>query len=98
MFYILSLTHTMKHDKYITLWRPNNSGYCYSKEMAGQYDKPEKGYHDSEDNMPIHDFEADRLFLKLPYDGELRNMIPNAPAVWEALKVKMTRNGLRRLV
>lgn len=98
MYYILSLTHTMKHDKYIALWRPDNAGYCYSKEMAGQYYKLEKGYHDSEDNMPIHYLDADRLFLILPYDGELRSMIPNAPAVWEALKVKMTRNGLRRIV
>lgn len=38
--YIVSLTHTMRHEKYVTLWRPNNSGYCYSKEMAGFYETP----------------------------------------------------------
>ena len=48
--YIVSLTHTMRHEKYVTLWRPNNSGYCYSKEMAGFYENPEYGYHDNDDN------------------------------------------------
>jgi hypothetical protein len=30
MYYIISLKHTQKHDKYITLWRPENCGYCHS--------------------------------------------------------------------
>lgn len=60
--FIVSLTHTMRHDKYITLWRPNNCGYCYSKENAGFYEKPEKGYHDNGGNLPISDDLAAQLF------------------------------------
>lgn len=97
MSYIISLTHTNKRDKYITLWRPNNAGYCFSKEMAGIYPEPEKGYHDSADNMPIEESMADALFLWLPYDGVPKQMIPNAPAIWDVLKVKMTPDGLKRL-
>jgi hypothetical protein len=43
-FYIISLCHTAKREKFITLWRPNNSGYCFSKENAGIYLNPEDGF------------------------------------------------------
>ena len=95
--YIVSLTHTMRHEKYITLWRPNNAGYCYSKEMAGFYENPEYGYHDNDDNMPISEDEANKLFQELPYDGVLKMMIPNTKESWAKLGVKMTKNGLVKL-
>ena len=44
MYYIISLKHTHKEDKYITLWRPNNSGYCYSQDQAGRYSEIKEGY------------------------------------------------------
>lgn len=117
MYNIISLKHTNKNDKYITLWRSNKSGYCYSKEMSGLYDIDIDMTHFQTDNMliqdfeldnifikvpcntnmPIQNFEADRSYSKLPHNDELRNVIPNCPAVWEILKVKMTKNGLRRL-
>ena len=95
--FIVSLTHTQKHEKYITLWRPNNSGYCYSKEMAGYYEKPKYGYHDNDFNMPISDEEANELFQELPFDGVLKMMIPNTKESWEKLNVKMTHKGLVKL-
>ncbi|MCL1671738.1 hypothetical protein [Elizabethkingia ursingii] len=94
MNYIISLTHTRRHEEYITLWRSNNAGYCYSKENAGVYESPEKGYHDSDDNMPISVEDADKLFQKLPYDGIEKDMIPNNKETWGLLGVKMTKNGL----
>ncbi|OFX56305.1 MAG: hypothetical protein A2066_12950 [Bacteroidetes bacterium GWB2_41_8] len=97
MYHIISLAHTNKTDKFITLWRPNNAGYCYSKPMAGIYEKPEKGYHDSDSNMPITVDQADKLFIEAKYDGELRMMIPNCKQVWDVLNVKMTKNGLQKL-
>lgn len=96
MYYIISLAHTFKQDKFITLWRPNNAGYCYSKESAGLYEVPEKGYHDSDSNMPIVDSEAEKLFQLLPYDREEKYMIPNIKSVWDKLNVKMTRCGLTK--
>ncbi|MBF05009.1 MAG: hypothetical protein CMP76_17165 [Flavobacterium sp.] len=95
--YIVSLTHTMRHEKYVTLWRPNNSGYCYSKEMAGFYENPEYGYHDNDDNMPITEEDAKELFKELPYDGVLKMMIPNTKEIWKKLGVKMTKKGLVKL-
>ncbi|MEH0153758.1 hypothetical protein V6R21_06390 [Limibacter armeniacum] len=94
MYYIISLCHTSKHEQYLTLWRPNNAGYCYSKEQAGVYESPEKGYHDSDSNMPIKVEEADKLFQHLPYDNVMKYMIPNTREVWKSLNVKMTKHGL----
>ena len=96
MNYIISLTHTNKIDKYITLWRPNNKGYCYSKDNAGVYEIPIKYYHDSDDNMPITTEQADKLFLTMPYDGVEKLMIPNIKLVWDILGVKMSKNGLQK--
>ena len=45
MYYIISLKHTHKEDKHITLWRPDNSGYCYAQDQAGQYAEIIEGYH-----------------------------------------------------
>lgn len=97
MNYIISLTHTNRSDKYITLWRHDNKGYCYSKDNAGIYEHPKEGYHDNEDNMPINVEQADKLFLMIPYDGVDKLMIPNVKLVWDVLGVKMGRNGLKKI-
>ena len=36
-FIVLSLKHTHRRHKAITLWRPNGSGYCWMLESAGIY-------------------------------------------------------------
>ena len=94
MYYIISLVHTMRHEKYITLWRPTNAGYCYSKDNAGLYETPEKGYHDSNYNTPVKAEDAEKLFQKFPYDNVLKEMIPNNKETWKILNVKMTKDGL----
>jgi len=95
-YYIISLSHSMRHEKYVSLWRPNNAGYCYSKAMAGIYEMPKPGYHDDENNMPVKAEDAEVLFKMLPYDGTMRPMIPNTKEIWEKLNVKMTKDGLIR--
>lgn len=96
MYYIISLTHTMRHEKYITLWRPNNAGYCYSKENAGVYESYIEGYHNSENNMPIIVKELDLFFKQTEYDRKIKEMIPNSKATWDLIGVKMTKDGLKR--
>lgn len=36
-FYIVSVKHTKRSDKYITVWRPNDAGYCWPLSWAGKY-------------------------------------------------------------
>lgn len=95
--YIVSLKHTMPEENYITVWRPDNCGYCYSKEMAGFYENPKYGYHDNDSNMPISEEEAKELFQELPYDGVMKMMIPNNKESWKKLGVRMTKHGLVKI-
>jgi len=99
MYYIISLTHTLKGEQWITLWRDKNAGYCYTKEEAGLYEKPEPGYHDSDINMPISEDDANKLFVKTPNDiyGAFVFLIPNCKRVWNILGVKITKKGLQKL-
>lgn len=98
MFYIISLTHTVKSDSYITLWRPKNAGYCYTQEMAGLYQNPEKGYHDSDSNMPISEDKFNKIAIEFEYEdsGNIVHCLPNCVAVWKILGVFMTKNGLQK--
>ncbi|MEK6419982.1 MAG: hypothetical protein V4801_10275 [Burkholderia gladioli] len=36
-FYVISVKHTLREHKYVTLWRPDDSGYCYRTARAGRY-------------------------------------------------------------
>lgn len=69
-YYVVSLKHTHKKDKYITLWRPDNAGYCWSLKSAGIYRGYEDGYHKSEGNIPIKVADVPPGFLV--FDSENR--------------------------
>jgi hypothetical protein len=96
MYYIISLQHTKKGEKFITLWRPNNRGYCMNKEWAGIYTELISGYHDNpEECLLLKVEEAERLFVKdTDYWGEPHLAIPNNKTVWDKIGVKMTKHGL----
>jgi hypothetical protein len=90
---IISLRHTRRHDKCITFWRPDNKGYTWLLKDAGNYETPVKGYHDNDDNMPIKRIKA--LNLSISDEGNDKELkVPNIKMVWDALNVKMTKNGL----
>lgn len=91
-YYIISLKHTSKQEKWITLWRPNNAGYCYAKKDAGIYQEIEDGYHNHEgDSLPVETHKLDGYFIPHEYLGE---SIPNCKQVWDAFNLRMTKNGL----
>lgn len=95
-YYVVSLSHTNKKDNYVTIWRPDNAGYCWSREQAGVYDSFQPGYHDSETNIAVEKSTLDKYFLPVVYDGKNKHMIPNCQLVWDALGVRWSRTGLRR--
>lgn len=99
MYYVISLAHTKKSDEFITLWRPKNAGYCYSKEMAGEYETVIEGYHNSDDNMAISTEVAETLFnYKVKNnDGEWRTQIRNNIDSWRKLGLKPTAHSLKRI-
>lgn len=93
MYYIISLKHTRPDDAFLTLWGPDNCGYFYSKEEAGIYEAPIEGYHDSDENIPIHENTAERLFMDLKNLGGMR-IIPNNEATWNFLGFELSGKKL----
>lgn len=86
MFYIISLKHTHPDETYVTLWRPDNSGYCCSMKNAGIYDAPIKGYHDSYDSVPVSVEMANSLCIEIECrPGENEHFIPNNKKTWNRL-------------
>lgn len=96
MFYVISLKHTKKKDKYFTLWRANNAGYCFSKGMAGLYATPQVGYHDNENNMPVSVADAERMFERTIYEGQDGYMIHNNAKNQKALGLSWKAGELLR--
>lgn len=96
IYRIVSMKHTNKRDKYITLWGPNDAGYHFSREMAGVYYGYVPGYHESEGNMPVTEELAQSLFQKVIYDGKEKHMIPNNRHSWDLLQLKWYRGVLVR--
>ena len=97
MYYIVSLKHTQKEDKYVTLWRPDNSGYCYAQDQAGQYETIIEGYHNGECNsLPFEVNYLDGFFInsEIISKNQVKKCIPNCKQVWDVLGLKMTKNGL----
>lgn len=94
---IISLKHTKKTDEYMTLWRPDNKGYCYALENAGLYEKLLKDYHDTENDMPITEDRAVRMSAQVSYEsGELVRVIYNTPSTHRMLGLKWKKGNLVR--
>lgn len=96
-YYIISLTHTLKEHKFLTIWKPDNADYCMSKESAGEYDEAGKNKHDNALNLPVKIEDANNLFQYIEYEKDRwLHMIPNCQSTWDVLGVRMTRSGLVR--
>lgn len=94
MYYIISLKHTSRLDKAITLWRADNCGYCYHQHNAGVYPEFTEGYHNLEnDSLPIKTTILHDFFIKESINSESR-IIPNCKTVWDALSLKMSKHQL----
>jgi hypothetical protein len=83
-YYVVSLKHTGKKDKFITLWRPDNKGYCWPISLAGTYNGFEFGYHLSDGNKPVAVKDIPPLFFVV--DSEGRECIKNSRAVVSFIK------------
>jgi len=82
MYYILSLKHSNAKDKFLTLWRDRNSGYCYSIDQAGVYPEYKEGYHTPPDSLPIPTSDAAAVMREeTGYFDTIKLVIPNTRPV-----------------
>ena len=90
-FIVISLKHTQRRHKAITLWRPNDRGYCWKLESAGRYDEARilehLGYYNSgcaDIAVPVE--LAERLAQHVEYDTKERGIcLPNNADTWRRL-------------
>ncbi|KDD42608.1 hypothetical protein [Bordetella bronchiseptica] len=98
-FYVISVHHTKRHDRYITLWRPDDRGYCWRTARAGKYDRERVnaslGYYNNGENIavPIEIVDAmARPGDPRDFDGVTHDMpisalraVPNTRDAWKRL-------------
>ena len=92
-FIVISVGHTKRRDKYITLWNPNNAGYCYRLEVAGIYYESDisnnpRYYNSGDDTVSIPKVVLDKL-SELSEEGYLDTqgmVVRNNAKNWKVIK------------
>lgn len=92
-FYIVSVCHTPRRDRYITFWRPDNRGYAYPLSWAGKYAKDRVMdslgyYNDGWNNIAVRCDAVDPLAVapaKGMIDNDAGPVVPNSRESWKAL-------------
>lgn len=89
-FYILSLKHSAKHDDYITLWRPNDSGYTIYLPYAGKYTDREINarpdyYNNGRTTVAVPCSEVDALGVEAMLADCSGPVVANKGEIWTKL-------------
>lgn len=93
-YYVISVKHSHKRDRYITFWRPDDRGYCYRLSSAGKYGRERVmahlGYYNSGCSniaVPVDVVDA-MTVMTTPedkFDGADGPAVLNTPAKWRKL-------------
>lgn len=92
-FYIVSVMHTLRRDRYITVWRPNDSGYAYPLSWAGKYSESNvrenlSYYNSGCSNVAVPCHVLDYLAIP-PMPGVIDNdagpVVPNSAESWRRI-------------
>lgn len=92
-FYVISLKHTRRTDRYVTLWKPNDRGYCFRTTNAGRYAeemvRAHLGYYNSGTSIAVPCEVIDsRTVMTTPrdqFDGPDGPAFLNTAANWKLL-------------
>ena len=96
-FIVLSLKHTHRRHKAITLWRADDSGYCWKLSSAGVYEEARVleclGYYNSGcSNVAVPADLVERLSCEVEYDTkEFGICLPNNADTWAKLLASVIR-------
>lgn len=92
-FYIVSLKHTRRKDRYVTLWKPDDRGYCFRTSNAGRYAegnvRAHLGYYNSGTSIAVPCDVIDRCTVMTTprdqFDGPDGPAFLNTAANWKLL-------------
>jgi hypothetical protein len=101
-FYVISLKHTRREDRYITLWKPNDRGYCFRTPNAGRY--PEEtirahlGYYNTGTSIAVPCDIIDAITVMTTpadcLDGPDGPAVLNTRAKWQILLANVIQPAL----
>jgi len=93
-YIVISVKHTKRTDPYITLWNPEDEGYCFRIEAAGRYDQGRilaniSYYNSGCDSVAVRhdDLIALAVQVKKGYLGNDGLVIPNNAKSWKTIKL-----------
>lgn len=92
-FYVISLKHSHKRDRYITFWRPENKGYAWPLSWAGRYTREQieqstEYYNNGSDTIAVPcDFIETLAVAPFPktIDNDAGPVVLNTVDHWRAL-------------
>jgi hypothetical protein len=92
-YYVISVKHSHKRDRYITFWKSDDCGYCFRLSGAGKYDRDRVmahlGYYNTGDNIAVPVEVVNSMTVmttpKDRFDGPDGPAVLNTPAKWRAL-------------
>lgn len=91
---IVSVTHTQRYHKYITLWRPDNKGYAWPLPWTGRYRREQVmsmlDYYNTGDNIAVPAALIEELAEpvdKGDIDNDVGPAVRNTAANWKRLLV-----------
>ncbi|WP_061238229.1 hypothetical protein [Ectopseudomonas composti] len=96
-YIVISLKHTKRRHKAITLWRPDDKGYCWTMDRAGIYQEARVlehlGYYNSGcSNIAVPLAIAKTLAKEVEYDTKEHGLcLPNNAATWKRLLAAVIR-------
>jgi hypothetical protein len=105
-FYIISLKHSHKRERYITFWRPDDKGYCWKLSLAGKYGRANVmahlGYYNSGcSNIAVPCSVVDALTVMTApadmIDGPDAPAVLNTPAKWRKLMAAVIQPPLYQM-
>lgn len=96
-FYCISAKHTHRRDLYITLWRPDDKGYCWALCNAGKYSRDRiashPNYYSSGNGsvaVPCGVLDAIAIAPKPGHhENDAGPVIPNTRASWNLIKANL---------
>lgn len=83
----ISLKHTHKSDGFITMWRPNERGYCWNYNWAGVYQTPYAHQTDS-----VFSVKRDLVFSlckTIHFEGQDQIVLPHTKEVRDKLGINL---------
>ena len=95
-YYVISVHHTQRSDRYITIWAPDDKGYRWALSRAGKYSekrvRSHLGYYNSGDNVAVPCHVLDDIAVPpIPghHDNDAGPCVPNTRASWKAILANM---------